>query len=184
MLVAFPMIARAQQALLLVPQPRDARVERDVVLSRGVDVVIPADSADAFTAREMRDALREAGVLVANGSGSARIVLLRSATPAARALLERAHTSLGQEMRDEGYLLVPSGTTLNIIAATASGIFYGAQTVKQLVIGRGASAILRMASVRDWPAMRYRGLHDDLSRGPVPTLDYMKRQLRSFDATR
>ena len=182
MLVAFPMIARAQQALLLVPQPRDARVERDVVLSRGVDVVIPADSADAFTAREMRDALREAGVPVANGSGSARIVLLRSATPAARALLERAHTSLGQEMRDEGYLLVPSGTTLNIIAATASGIFYGAQTVKQLVIGRGASAILRMASVRDWPAMRYRGLHDDLSRGPVPTLDYMKRQLRTFAA--
>ena len=39
-----------------------------------------------------------------------------------------------------------------------------------------------MASVRDWPAMRHRGLHDDLSRGPVPTLDYMKRQLRTFAA--
>jgi hypothetical protein len=62
----------------------------------------------------------------------------------------------------------------------APGVFYGAQTVKQLVVGRGQGAVLRMASVRDWPAMRHRGLHDDLSRGPVPTLDFMKRQIRTF----
>jgi hypothetical protein len=54
--------------------------------------------------------------------------------------------------------------------------------VKQLVTGRGPRATLTMATVRDWPAMRYRGLHDDLSRGPVPTLDFMKLQMRTFAA--
>jgi len=39
--------------------------------------------------------------------------------------------------------------------------------------------VLRAARVRDWPTMRLRGFHDDLSRGPVPTLDFMKRQIRS-----
>ena len=181
-LLALPAGLLAQQPLLLVPQPRESRLDREVALPRGVEVVAPADSADAFAARDLRDALREGGVPVAKGAGSARVVLLRSTSPAARALIARTRATFGQEMRDEGYLLVPDGTTLTVIGATAQGVFYGAQTVKQLVAGRGPGAVLRMATVRDWPAMRYRGLHDDLSRGPVPTLDYMKRQLRTFAA--
>ena len=181
-LLALPAGLLAQRPLLLVPQPRESRLDREVALPRGVEVVAPADSADAFAARDLRDALREGGVPVAKGAGSARVVLLRSTSPAARALIARTRATFGQEMRDEGYLLVPDGTTLTVIGATAQGVFYGAQTVKQLVAGRGPGAVLRMATVRDWPAMRYRGLHDDLSRGPVPTLDYMKRQLRTFAA--
>ncbi|MEJ7810350.1 MAG: family 20 glycosylhydrolase, partial [Gemmatimonadaceae bacterium] len=46
----------------------------------------------------------------------------------------------------------------------------------------GSSARLRGATIRDWPAMRYRGVHDDLSRGPVPTLDFQKKQIRTFAA--
>ena len=49
-------------------------------------------------------------------------------------------------------------------AATPEGVFYGAQTAKQLVeTGGPAGPVLHVATVRDWPAMRYRGLHDDLS---------------------
>ena len=181
-LVALPAGLPAQRPLLLVPQPREGRLERDVALPRGVEVVTPTDSTDAFAARDLRDALRDAGVLVATGRGSARVVLLRSKSLAAKALIARTNATVSQAMHDEGYLLVPDGTTLAVIGETAQGVFYGAQTVKQLVTGQGASAVLRMATVRDWPAMRYRGLHDDLSRGPVPTLDYMKRQLRTFAA--
>src|ERR1700737_3005056 len=45
-------IVQAQQPLLLVPQPREGRVEREIALARGLDVVGPSDSADAFTARD------------------------------------------------------------------------------------------------------------------------------------
>jgi len=38
------------------------------------------------------------------------------------------------------------------------------------------------ARIPDWPAMRYRGLDDYLSRGPVPTLEFQKRQIRTFAA--
>ena len=40
--------------------------------------------------------------------------------------------------------------------------------------------MLPTGTVRDWPAMRYRGIDDDLSRGPFPTLDFQKHQIRVF----
>ena len=175
-----PCVLNAQRPLSLVPQPRAASHERDVRLTRGVTVAIPSNADDAFAARDLIEALREAGVPIATGTGSARIVLLRRSSPAARALIARNKLTFDAAMQDEGYLIVPDGATLTVIGATAEGVFYGAQTVKQLVAGRGPSAVLSMSSVRDWPAMRHRGLHDDLSRGPVPTLDFMKRQIRTF----
>jgi hexosaminidase len=181
-LAASPFVARAQRPVTLVPQPREIRADHDVTLTRGLEIVVPSDSADAFAARDLSDALKDAGVPIAARGGSARIVLLRAGSAAARALLARRGTAFDEAMHDEGYAIVPDGLTLNVVGATAQGVFYGAQTVKQLVEGRDGGAVLRLATVRDWPAMRYRGLHDDLSRGPVPTLDFMKRQLRTFAA--
>ncbi len=39
-----------------------------------------------------------------------------------------------------------------------------------------------MATIKDWPALPHRGLDDDLSRGPVPTLAFQKRQVRTLAA--
>lgn len=180
--LAIPSQLSAQRPLLLVPQPREARAERELTLSRGIEVSVPTDADDAFAARDLRDALRDAGVPVATASGSARVVLLRASSAAGKELLASKRLTFAQAMRDEGYFIIPEGTTLTVVGVTPSGVFYGAQTVKQLVVGTGRTATLSMASVRDWPAMAHRGLHDDLSRGPVPTLDYMKRQLRTFAA--
>ena len=43
-------------------------------------------------------------------------------------------------MQDEGYVITPDGNRIVVIGATAAGVFYGAQTVKQLVSGDGDQA--------------------------------------------
>jgi hypothetical protein len=85
-------------------------------------------------------------------------------------------------MKPEGYAIVPDGKGLALTAATDAGVFYALQTVKQLVTGTGANAVLHTATIRDWPAMKYRGLDDDLSRGPVPTLEFQKKLIRTIAA--
>ena len=85
-------------------------------------------------------------------------------------------------MQGEGYAMLPTARGLAVLAETAAGLFYGEQTLKQMVVGRGATAVLARAVIRDWPAMRYRGLSDDLSRGPIPTLEFAKRQIRTLAA--
>jgi hypothetical protein len=53
------------------------------------------------------------------------------------------------------------------------------QTLVQLFGVSSTGPTVRTATIRDWPAMAWRGVHDDLSRGPVPTLEYQKRQIRT-----
>lgn len=85
-------------------------------------------------------------------------------------------------MQEEGYVVVPAKHGIAVIAASAAGVFYGAQTVKQMICGSGSAAVLNTAVIRDWPAMRYRGLSDDLSRGPFPTLAFQEKQIRTLAA--
>ncbi|NYF80519.1 glycoside hydrolase family 20 zincin-like fold domain-containing protein [Granulicella arctica] len=162
------------QALKLIPVPREVHSLTTQSLPNGVHILCTACNADdQFTADDLSNTLQSRDITVSSASGF-RIELTRLAShPVPR---------FTDEMRPEGYVISASGNTLTVTAATAEGIFYGAQTVKQLIDGSGSSAILHTADIRDWPAMKYRGLDDDLSRGPVPTLDFQKKQIRTIAA--
>ncbi|MGD0783837.1 MAG: family 20 glycosylhydrolase, partial [Candidatus Aminicenantales bacterium] len=43
-------------------------------------------------------------------------------------------------------------------------------------------AVLYVPTIRDWPAMPHRGLSDDWSRGPIPNMDFLKREIRTLGA--
>ena len=156
------------QSLHLVPMPREVRTASSQTLSNGIRIVCAGCVAeDQFAADDLASTLRERGI--STGSG-ATIQMIRSSA------------AMTPEMKAEGYAIAPSAGGLTVTAATAEGLFYGAQTVKQLVEGSGSVAVLQLATIRDWPAMRYRGLDDDLSRGPVPTFEFQKKQIRTLAA--
>jgi hypothetical protein len=54
--------------------------------------------------------------------------------------------------------------------------------VKQLIRGSGQNEVLLAPTLRDWPAMAHRGLSDDWSRGPMPTMEFLKREIRTLAA--
>ena len=170
--------------LALIPKPRELATVGTTMLTNGLTIDVPANADDRFAANDLADALRERGInaRVGAGTASARITLLRASNPNAQKLLTANNLALTGPARDEGYVIVSEGSHITIIGATSSGVFYGAQTVKQLIEGSGPAAKLNRARIRDWPAMPYRGLHDDLSRGPVPTLDFQKKQIRTLAA--
>jgi len=173
--------AFAQNGLRLIPQPREVRAEGATPLPKGIAVGRPRDPEDRHTANDLIDALKNRHILV-HSSAPVRIAFIRSDRPQARDLLRQHSIEISSEMKDEGYAIVSDSRGLVVIAPSAAGIFYGAQTVKQLVRGSGPTARLQRATIKDWPAMRYRGFHDDLSRGPVPTLDFQKKQMRTLAA--
>src|SRR6201996_9575774 len=181
-----PLHAQPAAALRLIPMPRQVQAGPVLSLDHGVLVRTGSlDPDDRFTADDLRAAIEEHGVSA--HTGGPIIDLLRTNTASARALLAATHLTFDPVMHDEGYVIVPQPHELAVIADTGTGLFYGAQTVKQLISSAGKdprrqTATIQTATIRDWPALPHRGLDDDLSRGPVPTLEFQERQVRILAA--
>jgi hexosaminidase len=189
--------ANLAQGLKLIPIPRELTAGAIQSLATGVQVNCAGTCApeDAFAIEDLKAALAERGVAV-NATSGVNILVTRYGTPIAKSIYV---SSLGpgkdvdvtvvpngndmpEAMKPEGYAIIPDGKGLALTAATDAGVFYALQTVKQMVTGYGADAVLHTATIRDWPAMKYRGLQDDLSRGPVTTLEFEKKLIRTMAA--
>lgn len=66
--------------------------------------------------------------------------------------------------------ITPEGVT---IRGTETSIFYGMQTLIQIVEQSGAK--LPGVEIRDFPALPHRGFYHDMTRGRIPTLAWMKK---------
>ncbi|MGZ8846426.1 MAG: glycoside hydrolase family 20 zincin-like fold domain-containing protein, partial [Pyrinomonadaceae bacterium] len=138
---------------------------------------------DRFAAGDFIDDLRTtAQVSLSIGKGKSRreILIGRLDLPSVAQALKRNNFDIPTSLTDEGYVILATADRVIVAGKTAAGTFYGLQTLKQLVRGEGATAFVPSARIVDWPTMRWRGLSDDISRGPVPTVDYIKRQIRTL----
>lgn len=166
----------------LIPIPRNANLSGYTSLTSVMILVPGNDVEDNQAAQDLTTALKERGIIVTPNAGNPGLMisLLRTETPAATQALTAAGLSFTPAMQAEGYVLISKPGQITIIGATASGVFYGVQTLKQMLSGYGSAASVMTGTICDWPAMRYRGIDDDLSRGPFPTLAFQKKQIRTF----
>jgi hypothetical protein len=186
-LVAASALCSAQTQVKLLPAPREANFSQTADLPARILVAVPGhDAEDEFAARDLEDAIKriapsadESHVVT---QSPYRVTLLRTDSAEAKAALARNNLVFDSVMESEGYVLIVEAHEATIIGATGPGVFYGVQTFKQLLPVPGAARVLPTGTVRDWPAMKYRGIDDDLSRGPFPTLEFQKHQIRVFAA--
>jgi hypothetical protein len=183
--------ANATGAIRLIPQPKQLtptaetfRLKRDVRLL----LADPRSGEDRFAAEDFAQDVRETagGLALSIGKGRTQkrntILIGALALPAIQAALKRAGVNAPPDLNEEGYVLSVSADGVVVAGRTAAGTFYGLQTLKQLVRGDALDAFIPGVRIVDWPQMRWRGLSDDISRGPVPTVEYIKRQLRTLAA--
>jgi hypothetical protein len=190
-----------EQSLKLIPMPRTVSVGAVQALSGGVQIhcAAPCAAEDSFAIDDLKAWFAAQGVAV-NATSTVNILVARYGTPLANSIyrdaasgdptsndaatksIDAATAEMPAQMRPEGYAILPDGKGLALTAASDAGVFYALQTVKQLITGTGADAVLHTAKILDWPAMKYRGLDDDLSRGPVTTLEFEKKLIRTLAA--
>jgi hexosaminidase len=171
----------------IIPQPRQLTVGEKNFPLAGVGVIFadPSSEDDRFAAQDFIDDVREtAKVSLKIGKGRARHAILIGLIDLApiKDALKRTGTESPANLDAEGYVLSVTADEVVVGGKTSAGVFYGLQTLKQLVRGESNDAYIQGVKIIDWPAMRWRGVSDDISRGPVPTVDYIKRQLRTFAA--
>ena len=183
----------AAQELKLLPEPRQVQTREGLfTITSRTRLVINAAHSDedrigAETLVEEIEAATGMKLQIATArsmpkSGAIYLARLgddrRIASP-----LEASGLAIDDKFNEEGYVVDANPQRIIIAARTGEGLFYGAQTLRQMIHrGQPNQATVHAVAIKDWPAMRWRGLHDDISRGPVPTLDYIKKQLRTCAA--
>jgi hypothetical protein len=186
-----PAVAQEQQtvsSIQVIPLPRQIAVKQDVFrLGNNTRIAFadPSSEDDRFAAEDFLSDLQETAKLAIKktSAGGRRTILIGNIDlPGVQSALKRFGISAPANLNAEGYVLAVNANEVLVAGKTAAGTFYGLQTLKQLVRGEGTTAYIPAVEIVDWPAMRWRGVSDDISRGPVPTVAYIKRQLRTFAA--
>jgi len=157
--------AGAFDAPLLVPQPRSATTRGchgDRVFHRPLRLPHGFDAG----AREIIDERWSA-------LGIPRTQTARSADVAVR---------IGRGAREAYTLRIPSAGRISIRASDAEGVFDAAMTLAQLAGPAPHGLRLTCVRIDDAPALRWRIVSDDVSRGPLPTMRYFEERIRALAA--
>ena len=167
--------------VVVIPQPREVIVNGETFRLDRAHIVLadPRSAEDRFAATDLGE---EIGLKIRGGRDRKAVLIGDIKLAAVQAALKAANVEVPSTLNEEGYVLSVSEKGVVVAGGSAAGVFYGLQTLKQLVRGEGRTAFIPGLHIVDWPAMRWRGVSDDISRGPVPTVDYIKRQLRTLAA--
>lgn len=167
----------------LLPRPQQMEYGSGSVALRDMQIEFSAqpDAEDQFAAEQLQKWLQsETGARVSIAAfgnqpdGALPVVLEREGDTDVP--LAQPGEQPGPNSR-EAYALTVTAQGVKIHARSSAGIYYGAQTLRQLVEGEGAEAVLPEVTIHDWPSMALRGTMLDISHGPLPKEQEIERQL-------
>lgn len=162
------------QALRLVPFPKEVELGQGTFLmDRPLALEAPAESTQQFgdlLAEELQRAqLPAPAVRAAPATESG----WRWSLPGVRAVPALACRAAATA---EDYALQVRPGEVTCVAPGPAGLYYGMQTLLQLVRANRRERGLPCLTIRDWPSLRWRCFQDDLTRGPSSTLETLKLQ--------
>jgi hypothetical protein len=180
----------AVRALKVLPAPKEVRMAEDRIVIKPSTTILISNSEDRTAAEMLQKEIHDRTgmklsieAVTAAPKTTGHISLGRLADRGLRSYLESQGVKAGDELGSQGYVIRATDSGVLVAGRTAQGLFYGVQTLRQLLrpVGPGGKVLAMPALVvRDWPSMEWRGVSDDISRGPIPTVDYLKMQIRTL----
>ena len=179
--VVRPLLAARQ---LILPHPQQIEYGSGRLPLRGASIGLGSETGpeDRFAANELASALSlmagttipvVVGPVVNRCPPASAIVLVRTGPVDA---LPGPDDHAGVDSR-EAYEIRIDSRGAEIRARSSAGLYYGVQTMRQLVEGDSGDSFLPDVTIHDWPALAYRGFMMDVSHGALPTEDEIKRQI-------
>jgi len=199
-LACLPLVSHAQvneavRALKVLPAPKEARIAEGRFVIKPSTTILIGNSEDRTAAETLQKEIQDrAGMklsiepVTATPKTTGHISLGRLTDRGLRSYLEsqgvKAEDETGNhDLVKQGYVIRATDSGVLVAGRTAQGLFYGVQTLRQLLRTEGPEGktlAIPALVIRDWPSMEWRGVSDDISRGPIPTLDYLKMQMRTL----
>jgi hexosaminidase len=178
LLLVFPPSSLAADHNALLPLPQQVKYGNGYLNLEGIKIALPAQGApeDQFASETLAAGLRKAigyDIPVSSKEPGPQIALIRTGPVDA---LPAGDEKPGPESR-ESYQIHVTASGAEIKARSSAGLYYGIQTFLQLLERQGSEVSAPEVTISDWPTLAYRGVMMDLSHGPLPTEEEIRKQI-------
>jgi hexosaminidase len=196
----------AVRSLKVLPAPKEVRLGEGKIVIKASTTILISNAEDRTAAEMLQEEIHQrAGLkpaiefVTAAPKTTGNISLGRLTDRGLRAYLESQGVKTDDELGNQGYVIRVTDSGVIVAGGSAQGLFYGVQTLRQLLREEGGESantavvasrarvpaphvqlLIPALTIRDWPSMEWRGVSDDISRGPIPTIDYLKMQIRTL----
>ncbi len=188
--VAFGLDSHASLGLKLEPTPKEVQMRTGsfrVGPRTKIFVQLGHQSEDRIAAETLAEEVEDQSGLRLDILGAAAgktedgaIVLARLNDERVRGFLARNGLKADDAVGEDGYLLFSDKSHLIVAANSGQGLFYGVQTLRQLLRPAGKGLMCPAVGIRDWPSLQRTSAPDEVSRHPEPK--WMVRQFRAPQA--
>ena len=149
----------------LEPQPKEVKI-RDGGFEVGprtkIFVLLGHQSEDRIAAETLAEEVAEQsglrldiiGMKAAGKAEGGAILLARLQDSRVREFLARNGLKADETVGEDGYLLFSDNSHLIVAANSGAGLFYGVQTLRQLLRPAGKGLICPAVGIRDWPSLQ------------------------------
>jgi len=180
--VVFGLDSPSEKGLKLEPQPKEVQL-RDGGFRVGprtrIFVQLGHQEEDRIAAETLAEEVQDQSglkldILGMNPKGKAEggaIVLARLADYRVRHFLARNGLQADSSVGPDGYLLFSDNNHLIVAANTGQGLFYGVQTLRQLLRPARDGVMCPAVGIRDWPTLP-KGVLQNLSQLGQPDLQH------------
>ncbi len=168
--------AAPDHLVYLIPQPKKVEFRHNVFhFDRAVSV---SNNTNPFFGQLLTSVISRKSNAKPKGEELAKIKLVKAAADSLSNILKADNLTLPFELGNEGYILSVSPDSILILANEDAGVFYGVQTLIQLINANSKDNSIPALIIYDKPDMAMRGWQDDISRGPIPTVAFLKNEIR------
>jgi len=170
----FALDSPGSRALKLEPQPKEVQMREggfEVGPRTKIFVQLGHQSEDRIAAETLAEEVQDqSGIKLdilgmkaeAKAEGGA-IVLARLEDDRVRQFLAKNGLRADEALGEDGYLLFSDKSHLIVAANTGEGLFYGVQTLRQLLRPEGKGLICPAVGIRDWPNLQRNDARESVS---------------------
>ncbi|MFW9941253.1 MAG: family 20 glycosylhydrolase, partial [Candidatus Thorarchaeota archaeon] len=179
----------AEEKLFLIPQPRYTKIRsfQKLKITEHSKIVTDLKSDDFFIIEQFQIKLKSFGLKRdlelhntsdINDFPDLNLILEKKSTYFPDDLFNNIKGE--QNFLDQGYILISTESKILIEATSPQGLFYGFQTLIQILNSSQDKLSINEISILDFPALRIRGISDDISRGQAATVENLKKFIKEL----
>ncbi|MDY0075838.1 MAG: glycoside hydrolase family 20 zincin-like fold domain-containing protein [Bacteroidales bacterium] len=181
--LSFLAIANLHAQFKLIPSPQKL-LEQDGYFTIDNQTKLVQPNIEAFYADQLMDAIDKKFGLklerVKKPKNNTIVFVRIGDVPNSNKFLQKNKLDVNFKFGTEAYILHITADNIQIISQTDAGLFYGIQTLKQLIKSNSKGNKIPCLTIYDFPDIAVRAWQDDISRGPIPTLEMMKKQIKTL----